>query len=94
MTAVGIREAKEKFSHYIKMVQKGATVVITERGRPVGKIVPIAPQRTPISERVRRLEESGVLEITGLKPVAKVTLPLAVPASSAQGYLQEDRGNG
>jgi len=94
MTAVGIREAKEKFSHYIKMVQQGATILITERGRPVGKIVPITGEGTPISERVRRLEEKGVLAIPISKRGVKVELPLSVPKSSAQGYLQEDRDNG
>jgi prevent-host-death family protein len=34
---VGIREIKGQFSRYLRQVKAGATVVITERGTPVGR---------------------------------------------------------
>ena len=39
--SVGIRDAKMHLSKYLKMVQQGTEVIITDRGRPVGKIIPI-----------------------------------------------------
>ena len=37
--SVGIRDAKMHLSKYLKMVQQGTEVIITDRGRPVGKIM-------------------------------------------------------
>ena len=51
--SVGIRDAKMHFSKYIKMVQKGTEVIITDRGRPVGKIVPIQDKDRTLEERIR-----------------------------------------
>ncbi len=40
---VGIRELKARLSNYMQQVKAGATLVITERGKPVGRIVPLSP---------------------------------------------------
>jgi prevent-host-death family protein len=37
----GIREARQNFSLLLDEVRKGREVVITERGRPVAKLVPL-----------------------------------------------------
>lgn len=37
---VGIRDLKAQLSNYLRQVKAGATLIITERGRPVGRIVP------------------------------------------------------
>lgn len=38
---VGIRELKARLSNYTQQVKAGATLVITERSKPVGRIVPL-----------------------------------------------------
>ena len=38
---VGIRELKTRLGKYIKRVQAGGTVIVTDRGKPVGRIIPI-----------------------------------------------------
>ena len=38
---VGVRELKSNLSSYLDEVAAGATIVITERGRPVARIVAI-----------------------------------------------------
>jgi prevent-host-death family protein len=42
--SVGIRDAKIHLSKYLKLVQQGTEVIITDRGRPVGKIIPISTE--------------------------------------------------
>lgn len=37
---VGIRELKARLSEYLRQVKAGETVIITEHGRPIGRIVP------------------------------------------------------
>jgi prevent-host-death family protein len=38
---VGIRELKTRLGKYMERVQAGGTVIITDRGKPVGRIIPI-----------------------------------------------------
>ena len=38
----GIRELKSQLSAYLRQVKAGERIVITERGRPIGRLVPIA----------------------------------------------------
>lgn len=71
---VGIRELKAKLSSYIQEVKKGNSVVITERGRTVGRIMP--PQES-LEDRVRDLVRSGIASWSGKRlkpgrPIAKL----------------------
>ncbi|HET9489063.1 MAG TPA: type II toxin-antitoxin system prevent-host-death family antitoxin [Methylomirabilota bacterium] len=52
MRSAGVREARQNLSALLDEVKKGREVVITERGRPVAKLVP--PDR-PRSGGVRNL---------------------------------------
>jgi len=45
MRTAGVREARQNLSALLDEVKKGREVVITERGRPVAKLVP--PDRAP-----------------------------------------------
>jgi prevent-host-death family protein len=91
---VGIREAKIHLSKFLKMVQQGNEVILTDRGRPVGKIVPIKTEHLPISARLKRLEDSGLLEVMTGRYKRKLPSPIPVPDNIAQAFLGEDRENG
>lgn len=41
MISIGIRELRQRASDYLRRVQEGETVEVTDRGRPVARIVPI-----------------------------------------------------
>lgn len=45
MRTAGVREARQNLSLLLDEVKKGREVVITERGRPVAKLVPPDPPR-------------------------------------------------
>ena len=71
---VGVRELKSRLSHYIREVKAGRSVVITERGRPVGRIVPIGQ---PLEDRLEAMAQAGLILWSGKKlepmaPVARV----------------------
>jgi prevent-host-death family protein len=68
---VGIRELKARLSTYIRQVKAGGTVVIVERGTPVGRIVPLSPS---VETRARQLVEAGLVAWSGqrLAPLAPV----------------------
>ena len=45
MRTAGVREARQNLSALLDEVKKGREIVITERGRPVAKLVPADPPR-------------------------------------------------
>lgn len=57
MTRVGIRELRQKASEYIRLVEAGETIEVTDRGRPVALLTPI-PEAPPLE----RLRASGDLD--------------------------------
>ena len=89
--SVGIRDAKMHLSKYIKMVQKGTEVIITDRGRPVGKIVPIQNEDLTLAERIEVLENQGLIEKQSTERIKKIPSPIPVSDNVAQKFLQEDR---
>lgn len=68
---VGVRELKTHLSEYLRQVKAGRTIVITERGREVGRLVPAAHSR---EERLQGMLQAGLLAWSGkkLKPMAPV----------------------
>jgi len=65
-SSVGIRELKANLSKYLQRVKTGQTLIITERGKPIGRIV---PESTSDEERLRILHASGlVLQVGGKLP--------------------------
>ena len=73
-TTVSIRELKSRLSHYLRLAKAGQIVEITERGKPVGRIVPVA---SSLEERIEAARRSGLVSWNGqklkpLEPVAKV----------------------
>ena len=73
-TSVNIRELKSRLSHYLRLTKAGESVVITERGTPIGRIVPTA---APIEKRMEGITQAGLAlwtkkKLTSMPPVAKV----------------------
>lgn len=72
--SVNIRELKSRLSHYLRLTKAGESVVITERGTPIGRIVPSA---APAEERVLAMVQAGLAlwnkqKLKPMPPVAKV----------------------
>ena len=42
MNRVGTKELKNRLSHYLRLVRAGARILITDHGRPVAEIGPVA----------------------------------------------------
>lgn len=61
---VGTRELKNKLSEYLRRVKAGETVIVTERGRAIGQIIPIGAN---LEERMKALQAAGFLECSGKK---------------------------
>jgi prevent-host-death family protein len=92
-TSVGIREAKIHLSHLLKKVRRGMEIVITERGKPVGKIVPLRRSSLSLAERISELEMRGIIE-EKKSPSKSLPPPLPMKGDVAQRLLQQDRDGG
>jgi prevent-host-death family protein len=62
---VGVRELKAQLSEYLRRVKAGETVIITERGRPIGRIV---PEPETVEESIKRLIDAGLADWNGEWP--------------------------
>ncbi len=89
--SVGIREAKARLSQLLKIVQKGNEIVLTERGRPVGKIVPLPKEALSLAARMKELEQAGVVEPISAKRRQTLPPPIPVGGEIAWRLLKEDR---
>jgi prevent-host-death family protein len=57
---IGLREANQRFSKVIKVVRSGEEVTLTERGRPIARIIPI-PSHEDTETAIQRLVAVGLL---------------------------------
>ena len=53
MNAVGIRELKNRLTHYVWLAKQGSEIVITEHGRPVALIQRLQDVRSPKTQGVQ-----------------------------------------
>jgi prevent-host-death family protein len=60
MTKVGVARLKAQLSRYLEVAKRGQEVVITERGRPVAKLVALGG-RDHADSRLERLIRAGVV---------------------------------
>ncbi len=89
-TTIGIREAKAQLSRLVSEAEQGAEWIITDRGRPVAKLSPVRDTRTPVEQRLGRLQSWGWVEPAKSRP-GRIPPPLQIGAD-AQRALQDDRG--
>lgn len=96
MNRVGVAELKASLSSYLARVKAGEAVVVTEHGRPVARLVPIAAEDDIADAHLATLERAGLLR-RGSGPVDLAILELARPedpAGQSRAFLLDDRDTG
>jgi prevent-host-death family protein len=71
---VGIRELKSTLSACVREVKAGRTLVVTEHGRPVARVI---PEAVSVRDRVAALQRAGAVAWSGqrlrpAKPIGRV----------------------
>lgn len=93
MQKVGAREFKNRMGRYLQEIRRGRSLMITDRGRPVAKLVPpdddTKPEPPGLTERLRGLEAQGLIRLAR-RPLGKFR---AIPSrgKSASQMILEDR---
>lgn len=99
MKTTTVAYLKEHLSALLRRVQRGETVLILSRGKPVGRFEPIGPSGDGgDADRVARLEKAGVLrppaESADWGPILDVSPVRANKGQSALAALLEERSEG
>jgi prevent-host-death family protein len=91
MNAVSISNAKATLSALLDRVRAGETVTITDRGRPVARLVP-ATESIDDEGRLARLERAGLIRRgTGEPPLDLILSPPPSAGASVLAALLEER---
>jgi len=96
MKTSSISSAKNQLSALIKRVQRGDSIVITDRGVPVAKLVPVQ-LGTGVPERIIALAQHGLARLPEHKPDTQwldLPRPSLMPGPSAVDVLLEERREG
>jgi prevent-host-death family protein len=86
--SVGIRELKTRLGKYMERVQAGGIVIITDRGKPVGRIIPVG---TSVEAQVQELVAAGLLAWSGKKLVRRAPVAHTRGKHTVSDLLIEDR---
>ena len=73
---IGIRELKSTLSECVREVRAGRTIVVTDHGQPVARII---PETLSLRDRVDALRKAGAVAWSGRR------LRAARPAGNVQG---------
>lgn len=88
MLQVGVRELKNQLSRYLKRVQAGEELTVTERGRTVARIVPA--KASEIKYVLEPLLTDGIVRWNGGKPHG-ASKPPVIRGRTLSALIVEDR---
>ena len=63
METAGVSELKASLSEYLAKVRAGQEVIVTDRGQPVARIVPVVRTEEGIPAHLLALERAGLVRI-------------------------------
>ena len=86
MNQPGVAELKAHLSSYLKQVKAGREVLITERGVPIAKLVPLPATELRKSRR-ERLAKAGLLRL-GRGRIRRSFFPPPKPGSPGPTLLE------
>lgn len=91
-----VSKLKATLSSYLAKVKAGEEVIVTERGKPIAKIVPIAHDAGTIPAHLQELARAGLVRLgTGKLPPAFWKLPRPKdPKGEVLRALLEERAEG
>jgi prevent-host-death family protein len=93
METVGIKELKNKLTHYLRLTKEGSKIIVTDRGAPVAIIQSIdhVKNNVGVEERIASLAKRGMLRL----PLKKGKLPpfrsVKVAGKPASKIILEER---
>ena len=74
MSTVGVRELKNRLTHYLGQAKKGEEVIITERNKPIALLQRIGSVIDPVSveARLAKMASAGDIELAAGEPLKRI----------------------
>lgn len=88
---IGSRELKTRLGTYLRQVREGATVLVTDRGRPVAELRPVPPAVTDDEARLAELAAAGLVTPRVRKTWTAQKNPVRIPGPPISQTVIEDR---
>lgn len=88
-TAVGIRELRDRLSHYLELVKAGEAITVTDHGREIATITPSGED--PAIQRLREMAARGEIIWSGKRPYIPKRM-IRVKGKPLSETIIEDRG--
>lgn len=79
---VGVRELRQNLSRYLRRVEAGETLEVTEHGRPVAVLAPLPPANESVIDRLIREGKARPAKGDLLDLGPPIKLPPGSPSSS------------
>ncbi|MDP2657951.1 MAG: type II toxin-antitoxin system prevent-host-death family antitoxin [Candidatus Deferrimicrobium sp.] len=96
MRSAAISRLKASLSEYLDVVRAGEEVLVTDRGKPIARIVPVPGGRGPNAARMKETAAAGILRL-GKGNVSKGFWSIRRPADPgglALRAMQDEREGG
>lgn len=91
MITVGVKDAKNNLSRYLARVKKGEEVQITERGKPIARIIKEGQGTSSARKALRLLVDKGLIVLPSLSIDKERLNPVDVPGKPVSEIVLEDR---
>lgn len=95
LTEVGIREFRSHMSTYMERVKEGETIVLTDRGKPVGRVVPepeaAAHEPETVEDKIWKMVHEGKASWNGQRFMPRKPTVKAPPGFSLSDLIIQER---
>lgn len=86
---VGVRELRQNLSRYLDRVKEGESLVVTERGREVARLIPSGAATEPYAALVERF--GATVPVGRVETTARDLPRRSAPAGTTDALLAEGR---
>jgi prevent-host-death family protein len=87
---MGLREANQRFSKAVKVVKAGEEVILTERGKPIAVLKPLAKLRNSDAV-IRQLEAVSLLRAAAKHIALPPWTPRRIKGAPLSQTIREER---
>ena len=93
MSTVGVKELKNRLTHYLRRTRQGEEIIITDRGAPIAILQPINGASKAVSRegKLAGLAARGAVILPTQKPLKRVRLVKASGTPVSKIILDERR---
>ena len=91
MLTAGIKEFKNRLSHYLSFVKNGEDVIISERGKVIARVVKEKPQNISLRQALHPLIMRGLITFPTKELNKDVPKPIEVPGKPVSEMVIEGR---